>query len=120
VHEALGRGRTLVLRLLPDKSEATSSSEQDTRVVIEESSTIDEFELTSLSSAASAREPYHKPLSQQFESIDAFYFPKMVSDNTEVTAEALVNWNAAHCLLLFQMTMSETHPVNAFGGCSKR
>ncbi|KAG7390842.1 hypothetical protein PHYPSEUDO_006664 [Phytophthora pseudosyringae] len=117
VHEGLQRGCKLQARLLQDNDTPGNSDINDVQLEqtfeIAESPQPDEFKLKDLSPAAAMRGPYHKPESDQFESIDGFYLPKM--DSTEVTAPQLVVWNAINLLILFQITISKTHPVNASG-----
>ncbi|RLN88087.1 hypothetical protein BBJ28_00020442 [Nothophytophthora sp. Chile5] len=74
------------------------------------------FTNESLSRSLVALGPYHKPKSKTWESIDAFYLPrKDVSAGQKVTVDEIVEWNRENRLLLFQMTVSETHDVNASG-----
>ncbi|KAG7376164.1 hypothetical protein PHYPSEUDO_014143 [Phytophthora pseudosyringae] len=116
-HEGLQRGCKLQARLLQDNDIPGNSDINDVQLEqmfeIAASPQPDEFKLKDLSPAAAMRGPYHKPESDQFESIDGFYLPKM--DSTEVTAPELVTWNTSNRLILFQMTISKTHPVNASG-----
>ncbi|KAG3063893.1 hypothetical protein PC122_g18715 [Phytophthora cactorum] len=76
-------------------------------------------ELKDLSLATATRGPYHKPESTRFESINGFYLPKMkpTGSSTVVTAEDVIAWNtdAKNRVILFQMTISMTHPVKASG-----
>ncbi|KAG7375844.1 hypothetical protein PHYPSEUDO_015129 [Phytophthora pseudosyringae] len=92
VHEGLQRGCELKARLLQDNGTTGNSDNSDDQLQqtfqIAESHQPDEFKLKDLSPAAATRGPYHKPESDQFESIDGFYLPKM--DSTEVTAPQLV------------------------------
>ncbi|KAG6954582.1 hypothetical protein JG687_00011717 [Phytophthora cactorum] len=60
-----------------------------------------------------------EPESTRFESINGFYLPKMkpTGSSTVVTAEDVIAWNtdAKNRVILFQMTISMTHPVKASG-----
>ncbi|KAG7376474.1 hypothetical protein PHYPSEUDO_013319 [Phytophthora pseudosyringae] len=117
VHEGLQRGCTLKARLLQHNDTTGKSDNSDDKLQqtfqIAESPQPDVVKLKDLSPAAATRGPYHKLDLDQFESISGFYLPKM--DSTEVTAPALVVWNATNLLILFQMTISKSHPMNASG-----
>jgi hypothetical protein len=58
--------------------------------------------------------PYHKPKAKAWESIDSLYLPKMDKPVSDMPA---AKWNKANDgpLILFQMTISRRHPVNASG-----
>ncbi|KAG3139963.1 hypothetical protein C6341_g20159 [Phytophthora cactorum] len=75
--------------------------------------------LEGIPEATATRGPYHKPESTRFESINGFYLPKMkpTGSSTVVTAEDVIAWNtdAKNRVILFQMTISMTHPVKASG-----
>ncbi|KAG3004983.1 hypothetical protein PC110_g645 [Phytophthora cactorum] len=74
---------------------------------------------TTAGRTTATRGPYHKPESTRFESINGFYLPKMkpTGSSTVVTAEDVIAWNtdAKNRVILFQMTISMTHPVKASG-----
>lgn len=77
---------------------------------------MDEFDISSLSLSSITRGPYHKPIAKNWESIDAFYLKtKDVPANRKMSKEEAVEWNRAHRLLLFHMTVSKNHVANASG-----
>ncbi|RLN38134.1 hypothetical protein BBJ28_00024200 [Nothophytophthora sp. Chile5] len=118
-HDALRKARVLEARVLP-VPEATavndSTAPQTERFDIARTDTVDEFTNKSLSRSLVALGSYHKPKSKTWESIDAFYLPrKDVPAGQTVTVDEIAEWNKENRLLLFQMTVSETHAVNASG-----
>ncbi|RLN51529.1 hypothetical protein BBJ28_00027008, partial [Nothophytophthora sp. Chile5] len=118
-HDALRQGRQLRARLLP-LPEATAVNDNTAPQMdvfdIARTNKVDEFNNESLSRSLVALGPYHKPKSKTWESIDAFYLPrKDVPLGQTVTVDEVVEWNRENRLLLFQMTVSETHDVNASG-----
>lgn len=112
VHQALSGHCALSVRAL---SEGSAFEPQDA-IVIAKSDTVDEFDTCSLSIQMLTRGPYHKPRSGKLESIDSFYLPKIsVNVGQKVIQSAVVEWSNQYCLLLFEVTMSKTHPMNASG-----
>ncbi|KAE9329790.1 hypothetical protein PF008_g15860 [Phytophthora fragariae] len=113
-HEALQGGCTLQLRLL-ENSDTTSKGREVQRelkeVEIAATEAPDVFKMNDLSPKTAKIGPYHKPELKQFESIDSFYLAQMNCDGTD----DISTWNIKNDLILFQMTISETHPVNASG-----
>ncbi|KAI9981203.1 hypothetical protein PInf_008847 [Phytophthora infestans] len=82
---------------------------------IERSDPADNFEHSALSSLLLKKGPYHQPKSKTMESIDGFYFPKTLVSGKRKQSTALSMNMSSKRILLFQMTVSKTHPVRAFG-----
>ncbi|KAK1941314.1 hypothetical protein P3T76_007180 [Phytophthora citrophthora] len=122
VHETLGRGCKLQLRPLPSNSKVSKRGEHTQALTFQdltiEMGETDELALKNLSAQNATLGPYHKPESEQFESIDGFYIPKMEpGKGSDETQRMLIDWNAnpKNRLTLFQTTIAKNHPVNASG-----
>ncbi|TMW69789.1 hypothetical protein Poli38472_001945 [Pythium oligandrum] len=117
-HEAFRHARTVEARLLTRVGKLRPPVNMaNVRFTIDASYLVDVFDITDLSPSALMHGPYHKPKTKKCESIDSFYMEKIPSRdgqaNRRVTKARVVEWNATHRLLLFPITVSNTHDVNA-------
>ncbi|KAE9061875.1 hypothetical protein PF010_g29647 [Phytophthora fragariae] len=87
---------------------------EESTLLIAKSKRTDEFDADTLSPSLVTSGPYHKPTAKTWESIDSFYLPKMSSDKP-VPDRTAAKWNKENDgpLILFQMTILKSHPVNA-------
>ncbi|KAE9284530.1 hypothetical protein PR003_g26827, partial [Phytophthora rubi] len=87
---------------------------EESTILITKSNRMDEFDADTLSPSLVTSGPYHKPTAKTWESIDSFYLPKMNSDKL-VPDRTAAKWNKDNDgpLILFQMTILKSHPVNA-------
>ncbi|KAE8877118.1 hypothetical protein PF003_g38705 [Phytophthora fragariae] len=112
-HEILRQGCELRVTSLPDGDIAPV---EESTLLITRSNSPDEFDADTLSPSLVTSGPYHKPTAKKWESIDSFYLPKMNSDKL-VPDRTAAKWNkdTDGPLILFQMTISKSHRVNASG-----
>lgn len=104
-------GLDLDARLLPCRD--TRGQKTDFTITVKGSDETDVFETDALSPMLLSIGPYHKPKSKTFESIDGFYFPKTALKSGKSLAPSMNTDDRR--ILLFQMTVSMTHPVRASG-----
>ncbi|KAE8963501.1 hypothetical protein PF005_g24560 [Phytophthora fragariae] len=87
---------------------------EESTLLIAKSNSPDEFDADTLSPSLVTSGPYHKPTTKKWESIDSFYLPKMNSAKP-VRDRTAAKWSETNNgpLILFQMTILKSHPVNA-------
>ncbi|KAE9276225.1 hypothetical protein PR003_g29121 [Phytophthora rubi] len=87
---------------------------RESTLLIAESNKTDEFDADTLSPSLVSSGPYHKPTTKKWESIDSLYLPKMNSAKP-VRDRTAAKWSETNNgpLILFQMTILKSHPVNA-------
>ncbi|GMF28279.1 unnamed protein product [Phytophthora lilii] len=112
-HEKLCQGGELDLHPL-----AVGNTPDEThKIVIERSETTDVFAMNELSLSMITRVPYHRPESKMFESVDSFYLRKVDKQEWRkiCTAKHMEKhqWGEDGRLLLFRLTLSKIHPVDA-------
>ncbi|KAE9185218.1 hypothetical protein PF004_g23423 [Phytophthora fragariae] len=94
--------------------ETTEDTLEESTLLIAKSNSPDEFDADTLSPSLVTSGPYHKPTTKKWESIDSFYLPKMNSAKP-VRDRTAAKWSETNNgpLILFQMTILKSHPVNA-------
>ncbi|KAE9043581.1 hypothetical protein PR003_g3485 [Phytophthora rubi] len=115
-HEKLRQGNTLHGLTLPVVEHEEAYDKVWVQFHIEKREQIDVFDAENLSPSLAKCGPYHKPNAKNWASIDYFYLPKMEMSR-KVTKADIAQWcnSTDKRLLLFQMTVAETHPVKASG-----
>ncbi|KAE9118929.1 hypothetical protein PF006_g18473 [Phytophthora fragariae] len=115
-HEKLRQGNTLHGLTLPVVEHEEAYDKVWVQFCIVKREQIDVFDAERLSPSLAKCGPYHKPKAKNWASVDSFYLPKMEMSR-KVTKADIAQWcnSTDKRLLLFQMTVAETHPVKASG-----